>query len=417
MVRQMYDVIIIGGGVIGCAIARSLSSQRRKVLILEKELDVGLHASGRDIGIVHSGFHQKPGSLAARLCVEGNYALRKYAESRRVSFEQIGTYVVATDESELAILEKLKGRGDRNGVPNLRLLPVSHVRDKEPSIVGHTVLHSETGALIDSRAFIKALVNDATKSGATIFYLQEVMKVQEYSDKVCVTTQDGQYESELVVNCTGVYADRLAHAMGVGLEYMILPFRRIYFAVKPSGPPVTQSMVYPVNENAPFGSGMAVSKTLQGTVIVGPSVLPAVDREAYDGRQNRLKRMTAWAGRQAMWKAVIQNRRLLGMACQKDSIPWAQQRLWNEASMVIKGLHRQDLLPGRRVEICSQLLGSDGQFVDDLVIESTDRTIHVLNMVSPGLTCSLSFAKWLTDRMQNSRHGTSLNAPSLASVS
>ena len=413
----MYDVIIIGGGVIGCAIARSLSAQRRKVLILEKELDVGLHASGRDIGIVHSGFHQKPGSLAARLCVEGNYALRKYAESRRVPFEQIGTYVVATNESEIPILEKLKGRGDRNGVPNLQLLPVSHIRGNEPSILGHTVLHSETGALIDSRAFIKALVNDATKSGATILYLQEVVNVQESSDKVHVRTHDGQYESELVVNCTGIYADRLAHSMGIGLEYTMLPFRRIYFAVTRSVPSVTQSMVYPVNDVLPSTSGMSVSKTLQGTVIVGPSAVLSVDREAYDGGQNRLKRMTTWAGRQAMWKSVLQNRRILGMAWQKDTIPLAQQNLWNEASKVIKGLRRQDLLPGRRVEICSQLLGSDGQFVDDLVIESTDRTIHVLNMVSPGLTCSLSFAKWLTDRMQNSRHGTTLNAPSLASVS
>ena len=225
MMCQSYDVIIIGGGVLGCAIARSLAAQRRKVLLLEKEPAVGLHASGRNSGIVHSGFHQKPGSLSARLCVEGNYAIRKYAESRRIPFEQVGTYVVASDEKQVPILEDLKGRGDRNGVQDLELLPVSQVRAKEPNIHGHTTLYAPTGAIIDSRAFTKALASDAIKSGAKIHYWQEVVDIQERADAVQVTTLDGRYTSELIVNCAGLHADRLAHSMGIGGEYLMVPFR------------------------------------------------------------------------------------------------------------------------------------------------------------------------------------------------
>ena len=127
--------------------------------------------------------------------------------------------------------------------------------------------------------------------------------------------------------------------------------------------------------------------------------------------------MTTWGGQQVMWKAVIQNRRLLRLICQKDTMAVAQQNLWNEASQVIEGLRLQDLSPSRRVEIRPQLIKTDGQLVDDLVIGTTDRSIHVLNMVSPGLTCSLSFAKWLTDRMQDSRYGSRFNPSTLASVS
>ena len=153
MVGHSYDVIIIGGGVLGCAIARSLAVQRRKVLVLEKEPDVGLHGSARNSGIVHAGFHAKPGSLSARLCVEGNHAIRKYAEARRIPFEQVGTYVVASHERQIPVLETLKGRGDRNGVPDLQLLSSTLLGTKEPSIAGHAALYAPTGAIIDSRAF------------------------------------------------------------------------------------------------------------------------------------------------------------------------------------------------------------------------------------------------------------------------
>ena len=413
----MYDVIIIGGGVIGIAIARNLAAQRKKVLILEKELDVGLHASGRDSGLVHSGFHHPPGSLAARLCVEGNYALRKYAESRRVPFEQIGSYVVAIEESQVAVLEKYKGWGDRIGVPNLQLYPVSQIRSKEPSILGHTVLYSPTGAIIDARLFIKSLLNDAVRAGAHILYLQQVVEIREEAEAVHIATHDGLYAAERVINCSGIYADRLAHSMGVGREYLMMPFRGMYFTVSRSGPPITQSMVFPVNELTSLVGGLSVSKTLHGSIIVGPGFIPTVNREAYDRQETRLKRMTTWVGQQAMWKAVMQNRQLLGLACKKDSTAAVRQNLLDGAGQVIKGLRYQDLSPSRRVEIRPQLIRSDGQLVTDLVIGSTDRTIHVLNMVSPGLTCSLSFAKWLTDRLQDSRHATTFNSLTLASVS
>ena len=412
-----YDVIIVGGGVLGCAIARSLSAQRCKVLLLEKEPDVGLHTSGRNSGVLHSGFHATPGTLTARLCVEGNYAIRKYAESRRIPFEQLGTYVVATDETQVPVLEDLKGRGDRNGVPKLSLIPVSKLRSQEPNMAGYMALHAPTGGIIDSRALTKALATDASRSGATIMYWQEVVDIQEQSDIVKVVTRDGQYSSEMVINCAGLHADQLAHAMGIGGEYLMVPFRGIYFTVTRSGPPLLRSTVFPISDLSLPVLGVHVTRTVQGSVLVGPSAVPALGREAYHHMQNRFRSMAKLASQQAIWKAWFRNPKLFRLAWKKDNHPLTQQYFWKEACKVVRGLQLDDLSLGSRVGISPQLIRSDGHLVNDLIVESTDRTVHVLNMVSPGMTCALSFAKWLTDRMQGSGHGAKFKTPFLSSVS
>ncbi|GJL65849.1 MAG: hydroxyglutarate oxidase [Nitrospirales bacterium] len=417
MTHKHVDVVIIGGGVLGCAIARILSAQRRSVVLLEKEPDVGLHASGRNSGIVHSGFHQKPGSLAARLCIEGHHAIRKYAELRRIPFQQVGTYVVASDESDVSVLEDLKGRGDRNGVHDLQLLSVSRAKVNEPNLQGHTALYAPTDAIIDSRTFTKALADDAVRSGTQILYWQEVVDIEERADAVHVSTLDEQYVSEIVINCAGLHAERLAHEMGVGRDYFMVPLRGIYFTVTRSGPPLIQSIIYPVQDFSPPFMGVSIARTVHGAVLVGPSTVPDFRPEAYQRKPDRLGTMAKLASRQAVWKAVFRNRKLLRLGWKHDTDTVTQQYFWKEASRVIDGLQLQDLSLGNRVGMTPQLIRSDGQLIDDLVVESTERTIHVLNMVSPGMTCALSFAKWLTDRMHGVGQGAKFKTPSLASVS
>ncbi len=415
--NRSYDVIIIGGGVLGCAVARSLSVQRCKVLLLEKEPDVGLHTSGRNSGVLHSGFHASPGSLTARLCVEGNYAIRKYAESRRIPFEPVGTLVVASDETQVAVLEDLKGRGDRNGVPDLTLISVEKLRSKEPNLAGHTALYAPSGAIIDSRALTKSLANDASRSGATILYWQEVVDIQEQANVVNVETRDGLYSSELVINCAGLHADRLAHVMGVGGNYCMLPFRGIYFTVTRPGPPIVRSTVFSLSDVSLPLLGVHLTPTLQGDVLIGPSAVPAFGREDYQFVKNRFASIAKLASQQSIWKALFHNPKLFRLALNNDDHPLTQQFFWTEACKVVNGLQQKDISLGGRVGISPQLIRSDGHLVDDLVIESTERTIHVLNMVSPGMTCSLAFAKWLTDRMQGSGPGAKFKTPFLASVS
>ncbi len=417
MIYQSYDVIIIGGGVLGCALARSLALQRRTVLVLEKEPDVGLHTSGRNSGIVHAGFEASPGSLTARLCVEGNHALRKYATSRHIPFDEVGAYVVAKDEQEVSTLEDLKGRGDRNGVPNLQILPISKVQDQEPNIHGHAALYAPTASIIDARLLTKTLAQDAIKLGAQFMYWQEVVDVQERADAVCVSTHENKYVSEMLINCAGLHADRLAHSMGVGGGYLMVPFRGVYATVDQSMTPLVRSIISPAPTHSSAFLSVHITKTPQGSVLVGPNAVPIVEREGYGTPGRQFSARAKLARHRMVWKAAFRNRRFRDLVQKTCDDQMAQQYLWREASKVIQGLDATHLSIGNRVGIRPQLISPDGEIIDDLIVESTERSVHVLNMVVPGLTCSLAFAKWLTDRMQGAGQGAKFKTPFLASVS
>src|SRR2546427_535879 len=214
--QTVYDVVIIGAGVVGCALAREFAGCLGRVLLLDKEEAVGLHTSGRNSGVVHSGFNPKPGTLKAALCVEGSRLIRQYCKERGVPCEQVGTYVVAFDEANVPVLEELKRRGEKNGVPAIEILTAERVRAREPNVKGVAAMYSPTGAIVDSQALTRALADDAVKLGVTLALGQEVMRIAETSDVAEITTRWGAYRARVVINCAGLHADRLAHMMGVG---------------------------------------------------------------------------------------------------------------------------------------------------------------------------------------------------------
>ena len=412
-----YDVIVIGGGIVGCALARALASQRRKVVVLEKEADVGLHMSGQNSGVVHSGVDAAPVSLTARLCVEGNHAIRKYAESRNVPFEQVGTYIVATEEDEVPLLDAWKRRGDRNGVPNLEIISIGDARHAEPNIGGYAALFAPTGGIVDSRALTNALAQDAIRLGARFVHWQEVTDIREGTDAAYVSTLDGRYVADIVINCAGAHADRLAHAMGVGKEYLTIPLRGGYCTIMRAGLPIVQSMISSVQSlGSPFGD-VQVTRTIDGTVMIGAHSVPAAGRDGYVGVGGRAALVSKLIGHRAGRHALVRSRALRRMVWRAHPQAVTRKPYWHAACKMVQGLQEHEVVVGRRVGIRPQLLRSDGELIEDLVVESTDRSIHVLNMFAPGMTCALPFAKWLTDRMQGSGRGAQFKTPFLASVS
>src|SRR5207245_5308154 len=173
----IYDVVIIGAGIVGCALARELASRFDSVVLLEKEAAVGFHTSGRNSGVVHSGFNPKPATLKAALCVEGNRLIRQYCKERGVPCEQVGTYVVAVDEAQVPVLEELKRQGEKNGVPAIEILTAERVRAREPNVKGVAAMYSPTGAIVDSQALTRALADDAVKLGVTLALRSEERRV------------------------------------------------------------------------------------------------------------------------------------------------------------------------------------------------------------------------------------------------
>ncbi len=396
MTRTVYDIAIIGGGIVGCALARALGTRFDKVLLLEKERGVARHTSGRNSGVVHSGFNPTPGTLKAALCVEGGRLIHELCRDHGVRYEQVGTLVVAVEERELPILDHLKKKGEQNGVPGIEIVPIEQVRSYEPNVKGIAAFHSPAGAIVDSAGLTQAVADDAKRAGVDIVLGQEVLAVREGATDAEVTTRAGTFATQLVVNCAGLHADRLAHMMGVGRNYVMVPFRGEYFIVRKPGPPIIRSMVYPVpNPIAPF-LGVHLTKSVDGTVLVGPNAVPAFGREAYSRFSVGWKDLREIATHKGIWNAFRKNRALVEVAWNELRNSCSRRHFYAEASRLVFGLSPEDLALGSRVGIRPQLIHANGHLVEDLVIETTPRSIHVLNVVSPGMTSSLAFADWVS---------------------
>jgi L-2-hydroxyglutarate oxidase LhgO len=371
------------------------------VLLLEKESAVGLHTSGRNSGVIHSGINALPGTLKARLCVEGNRLLRAYCAEKRVPFEEVGTLVVAIQTSQFPLLERLKQRGDANGVPGLKLLSGDQLRQKEPNAKGDAALFAPTGAIVDAAALTRSFAAEAQSKGVTIGFSQKVLRLKEISDGIRVQTSTTAYTAQLLINCAGLQSDRLAHQMGVGLDYVVAPFRGEYFAVKSDGNPLIHSMLYPIpHPEFPF-LGIHVTKTVGGTILLGPNAVPAFGRESYKPGQWHAGDLFELIRSRGFWNALIGNPALVALGWNELRNSYSQRHFLDQASHLVNGLTLDRLVPETRVGIRPQLINQKGRLEDDLIIETTPHSIHILNVVSPGMTCSIAFAQWMSGRISS----------------
>ncbi len=377
MEDKSYNIAIIGGGIVGCALARELRKRFDRVLLLEKEGSVGLHTSGRNSGVVHSGFNSKPGTLKARLCVEGSKEIRKFCKERQVPCEQVGTVVVATEEDQLPILHELKTRGETNGVPGMEILDEKGLHEQEPNANGIAALFSPTGAIVDSPALTQALAHDAQGLGVSLAVGQEVKQIFEREDAVRLSTRTHTYTAQLIVNCAGLYADRLAHMMGVGMDYVVAPFRGEYFVVRRPGAPLIRSMIYPVpNPIVPF-LGVHLTRTVEGSVLIGPNAVPAFGREAYRRTDVNFRDLMDVLCHKGFWNAFVRNSALTTIAWKELRHSCSKRQFLKEANKLVQGLGRQELQIWPRVGIRPQLIKSSGELVEDIVIEGTPRSVHL----------------------------------------
>ncbi len=397
MRTECYDIAVIGGGIIGSALVGELGKRFQRVLLVEKETTVGFHTSGRNSGVVHSGFNPTPGTLKAKLCVEGSKAIRALCEERQIPCKQVGTYVVATEESQIPVLHDLKIRGDKNGVPGIEILPIADVRKQEPNVKGIAALFSPTGAIVDSNALTQTLAHDAEQAGVTVALGQEVVGIEEDAQSITLQTRNRRFSTQLMINCAGLHADRLAHMMGIARQYVVAPFRGEYFVVNRTDNPIIRSMVYPVpNALVPF-LGVHLTKTVEGAVLIGPNAVPAFGREAYKRYAVSFRDMIEMVCHRGFWNAFVRNQELIGIAWNEFLNSCSRTHFFREASRLVSGLRLEDLSLGRRVGIRPQLINRDGYLVEDLVVETTPRSIHILNVVSPGMTSALAFAQWVSE--------------------
>lgn len=395
-VKDRYDIAIIGAGVTGVALARELALQRSqlKIVVLEKEAGVAHHTSGRNSGVVHPGFNPKPGTLKARFCVEGNQCIKEFCQRTGVPFKQVGLLVVARTPAELSLVAELLRRGQLNGVPQLQILDQSELIKREPNVKGCAALYAPTGAVVDNRRFVEALALEAQEHGAVFSFDQRVRCIEKLSSAYRLHTDHQAVHCDFLINAAGLYADHIAHMMGVGTEYVIVPFRGEYYKVRDAKAQLVRTLVYPVPDlRFPF-LGIHFTPTIEGGLKVGPNAVLALGREAYTPLQINLQETLAMLGTKQTWQ-LLRNHAFRQMAARFLRTSLSRHAFLQEARTLVEGLEESDLVKGPLPGIRAQLVDQAGQLVDDMIVERRDNALHVLNVVSPGLTCALPFAKYL----------------------
>jgi 2-hydroxyglutarate dehydrogenase len=392
------DIAVVGGGILGLAVARELGRRdpAASVCVLERESEIGTHQTGHNSGVIHAGVYYVPGSLKARLCVEGARDLYDYCEARGLPSERCGKVIVATEDSELERLVELERRGHANGVPGLRRIDADGIAELEPHARGVAGLHSPGTGIADFAAVARAYAEDVTGAGGVIATGCEVLGVSVNGRALRLAHSHGVTEARNAVFCAGAWADRLAVAAGADADPRIVPFRGAYLRLRPERRHLVRSLIYPVPDpSLPF-LGVHLTKHIDGDVLVGPTALMAGARDAYKlGRVRRrdLLETLAWPGTWRMlsrwWRTGVTELRHAAL----------RSAFVHAAARYVPELEIGDV-EASFAGVRAQALGRDGKLVDDFVFSHTDRALHVRNAPSPAATSSLAIARHVADEAE-----------------
>ncbi len=392
------DFLIIGGGVIGLSIARQLKHlyTDSSVAILEKEASCGLHASGRNSGVLHAGFYYSPDSLKAQLTRQGNARLRQYCEEKKIAINQCGKLVVAKDQTEHPAMDELVRRGKANNI-SLQEITEEEAKEIEPRVkTFERALYSPTTATVDPTEVVAAMAKDAQQEGVAIHYDSGYQSRKG----AIIRCETESFEAGYIVNAAGLYADHIARDFGFSKQYRILPFKGLYlYSNEPPG--TIRTNIYPVPDlRNPF-LGVHVTVTSQGKAKIGPTAIPAFWREQYENFENfTFSELMDVLLRQAglFMFSGFDFKRLAFEEIRK----YSRTHLVKLATSLMEGITPERYETWGRPGIRAQLLDTKKRKLEmDFVLEGDSQSMHVLNAVSPAFTCSLPFAEHVCEKIQN----------------
>jgi L-2-hydroxyglutarate oxidase len=390
------DLAIVGGGIVGLALARELTRRhpRSSVCVLEREPELGAHQTGHNSGVIHAGVYYQPGSLKARLCVEGARELYAYCAEREIPHEACGKLIVATEHSELPRLRELERRGLANGVAGLEWVEAARIRELEPHACGIAGLHSPHTGIVDFAAVASAYAQDALRDGAQIVTGCGVHRVHAGVRALRLEHARGATEATHALFCAGAWSDRLAVAAGADPDPRIVPFRGAYLRLAEPRRHLVRALIYPVPDPALPFLGVHLTRHIDGEVLIGPTALPVLARDAYRLGQVRREDLLATLRWPGTWRMVARWWRP-GMTELRHAA--SRAAFARAAARYVPELRASDVQPSF-AGVRAQALARDGRLVDDFVFSATERALHVRNAPSPAATSSLAIARYVADR-------------------
>jgi L-2-hydroxyglutarate oxidase LhgO len=393
------DFLVIGAGIIGLSVAKALQEKYpgKSISIIEKEKDVAMHASGRNSGVLHAGFYYTADSLKARFTREGNARLKTFCREHGLKINACGKVVVARNDAEVETLHELEKRGKTNGV-DVRIIDERELETIDPNVRTHRfALHSPTTATVNPKEVVRRLRDVVMERGANLYlntkYLYRVGLNR-------IKTDRSTFEAKTIINCAGLYADKIAKQFGFGEEYTIIPFKGIYLRYGGEDHPIVTN-IYPVpNLKNPF-LGVHYTVTVDGKIKIGPTAIPAFWRENYEGFKNfDIDDLV-----EILWyeaRLFVTNRFNFRSLAFEEFRKYSKAHLASLARDMVKSIDEKKFDRWSTPGIRAQLLDTRTlELVQDFVVEGDETSVHILNAVSPAFTCSLSFAEWVVEKYVN----------------
>ncbi len=388
-----HDHIIIGAGIVGLSIARAIRAHQPKatILIIEKECDAAQHSSGRNSGVLHAGFYYSADSLKARFTVRGNQTLREYCQTKNIRINPSGKLVVAQDRKELAALHELHVRGRRNG-SNVAMISAEQAEKIEPNVrTFQEALFSPDTATVDPLEVCLSLKNDLLKEGIEFKFNCRFLK--KIPDGILTTL--GEFQTGCLINCAGLYADKIARDFGFSKHYTIIPFKGLYLKYTKNTTDLSMN-IYPVpNLKNPF-LGVHFTKTVDGHIKIGPTAIPAFWRENYssDLKNFDLSEFLTILSEEA--RLFLTNSFHFRDLAFEEMHKYSKAYFIGLAQKMVKSIDPEGFTDYTEPGIRSQLLNlRTRELVQDFVIEGDERSVHILNAVSPAFTCAFPFAEFV----------------------
>lgn len=398
MSASSFDFIVIGAGIVGLATAHELRSRfpTAKIAVLEKEQKPGVHASGRNSGVLHSGIYYGSGTIKAKVCSEGAARMRSFAEEHGILYQRSGKVIIATSEQDVATLQQLLKNAQDNHV-HVELLDEQGVKALEPHAKAHRMgIYSPDTGVIDSKAVIEKLYELLKSRGVQFFFDGEALR--PIPREKAIQTRAGRLSYGYLFNCAGAHADTIAKKFGLAEQYALIPFKGLYYKLTPEKSILVNSNIYPVPDIALPFLGVHFTRVISGEAYVGPTAIPALGRENYgvlkgihlgEGLQILQQLISLYAGNKNNFRRLVQI----------EIKKYFKSSFMDAARKLVPEVSENDLLPSNKVGIRPQLVNLREQKLEmDFIIEQTEDTLHVLNAISPAFTSAFAFAEILVDR-------------------
>lgn len=395
MADAQYDILVIGGGIVGLSVALEITRRfpGLRLLLVEKEDRVAAHQSGHNSGVIHSGVYYKPGSLKARMCVQGAAEMVRFCQQHQIPYEVCGKVIVATAPDQLSRLEDLAQRGQQNGIAGLRMIGPGELHDREPHCAGIQALLVPSTGITDYAAVCRKYASLIEQGGGAVRTGAAVTGIVRSQSAIQVETSQGGFSTVNLVNCAGLYSDRISRMAGESPPVMIVPFRGEYYDLVPQRASLVRALIYPVADpRFPF-LGVHFTRRVSGTVDAGPNAVLAFRREGYrrwDIHAGEMLSTLAYPGFWRMagryWRSGFDE---FARSLSKKKFVAALQQLVPEVA-------EADLVPGN-AGVRAQALTPEGTLFDDFQFTAAGRVLHVFNVPSPAATASLPIGRAIVD--------------------